>query len=60
MTGFLTFLTTSYIKYRIDQMPVNYINSVTGERLAVDYLDTASNRAIDTGTESELGGFSTR
>lgn len=55
--AFATFATTSYIKYRVDQMPVNYINSVTGETLVMGYVDT-SNRAIDTGSESELGGFS--
>ena len=56
-TSLATLATTSYIKYRVDQMPVNYINSVTGERLIVNYLDTADN-PISLGKEVELGGFS--
>jgi len=55
--AFLTFATLNYIKYRVDQMPVNYINIVTGERLIVNYLDTADN-PISLGKEVELGGFS--
>ena len=56
-TSFLTFATVSYIKYRVDQMPVSYINLVTGERLTVSYLDT-NNQVIRLGQEVELGGFS--
>ncbi|WP_151798750.1 Csu type fimbrial protein [Acinetobacter bereziniae] len=56
-SGFLTILTVSYIKYRVDQMPVNYINSVNGERITVNYLDTANN-PISLGSERELGGLS--
>lgn len=56
-TSFLTVATTSYIKYRVDQMPVSYKNAGTGEVLTVDYLDT-NNKAISLGKEVELGGFS--
>jgi spore coat protein U-like protein len=57
-SGFLTILTVSHIKYRVDQMPVNYINNVTGERLTVNYLDSA-NTPISLGREDGgLGGLS--
>jgi len=37
-------------------MPANYINSVTGERLIVNYLDTNSN-PINVGQERDLSSF---
>lgn len=46
----------TYLKYRVDQMPANYINSVTGERLTVNYLDTNSN-PINVGQERDLSSF---
>lgn len=46
----------TYLKYRVDQMPANYINSVTGERLIVNYLDTNSN-PINVGQERDLSSF---
>ncbi|MFW1747759.1 spore coat protein U domain-containing protein [Acinetobacter guillouiae] len=52
----LAALNTTYLKYRVDQMPINYINSVTGERLIVNYLDTNSN-PISVGQERDLSGF---
>lgn len=55
--AFLTVLTTNYLYYRIDQMPVNYINNATGERITVNYLDT-NNNVIKVGSERDLGGFS--
>lgn len=53
----LTIFTTSYIKYKIVEIPKNYINSVTGEQLTVSYLDT-SDKPLSDGSERELGGFS--
>ncbi|WP_151812375.1 Csu type fimbrial protein [Acinetobacter bereziniae] len=55
--AFATFATLNYIKYRVDLMPVNYKNSVTGESLTVNYLDAANN-SISLGNEVNLGGFS--
>ncbi|MGE8531827.1 MAG: spore coat U domain-containing protein [Acinetobacter guillouiae] len=55
--AFLTLLTSNYLYYRIDQMPVNYINNATGERLTVNYLDT-DNNSITVGSGRDLGGFS--
>jgi spore coat protein U-like protein len=54
--AFLTLLTNNYLYYRIDQMPVSYINSVTGERITVNYLDSANN-PISVGSGRDLGGF---
>ncbi|WP_327858331.1 spore coat U domain-containing protein [Acinetobacter guillouiae] len=56
-TSLATLATTSYIKYRVDQMPVNYINSATGERLIVNYLDT-NDKAIGLGNEVDMSSFS--
>ena len=47
----------TYLKYRVDQMPINYINSGTGESLTVDYLDT-NNKAIGLGKEVDMSAFS--
>jgi spore coat protein U-like protein len=47
----------TYLKYRVDQMPVNYINSGTSESLTVDYLDT-NNKAIGLGKEVDMSSFS--
>ncbi|MBP2545007.1 Csu type fimbrial protein [Acinetobacter guillouiae] len=56
-SGFsLALANTTYLKYRVDQMPANYINSVTGERLTVNYLDTNSN-PITVGQERDLSSF---
>lgn len=56
-SGFsLAALNTTYLKYRVDQMPVHYINNVTGERLTVNYLDTNSNR-ITVGQEIDMSSF---
>jgi len=56
-SGFsLAALNTTYLKYRVDQMPANYINSVTGERLTVNYLDTNSN-PITVGQERDMSSF---
>lgn len=56
-SGFsLAALNITYLKYRVDQMPANYINSVTGERLNVNYLDTNSN-PITVGQERDLSSF---
>lgn len=52
----LAALNTTYLKYRVDQMPVNYINSVTGERLTVNYLDT-NNNPINVGQERDMSSF---
>ncbi|WP_434278005.1 Csu type fimbrial protein [Acinetobacter sp. CE-15] len=57
-SGFgLVFSSIYYIKYRVDQMPINYINSVTGERLTVNYLDT-KNEAITLGQEVDMSTYS--
>ncbi|MCS4299132.1 MULTISPECIES: spore coat U domain-containing protein [Acinetobacter] len=56
-SGFsLAFANMTYLKYRVDQMPVNYINSVTGERLIVNYLDT-NNNPITLGQERDMSSF---
>lgn len=56
-SGFsLAALNNTYLKYRVDQMPINYINSVTGERLTVNYLDTNSN-PITIGKEKDMSTF---
>lgn len=56
-TSFATLATTSYIKYRVDQMPVNYKNAGTGETLTVNYLDT-NNQTISQGREVDISSFS--
>lgn len=56
-TSFATLATTSYIKYRVDQMPVNYKNAGTGETLKVNYLDT-NNQTISQGREVDISSFS--
>jgi len=53
----LAFANITYLKYRVDQIPVNYINSVTGERLTINYLDTNKN-PINLGKEVEMNTFS--
>ena len=56
-SGFsLALANMTYLKYRVDQMPINYINSATGERLVVNYLDTNSN-PINAGQERDLSTF---
>lgn len=56
-SGFsLALANMTYLKYRVDQMPINYINSATGERLVVNYLDT-NNNPINAGQERDLSTF---
>lgn len=53
----LAALNNTYLKYRVDQMPVSYKNAGTGEVLTVDYLDT-NNKAISLGKEIDMSSFS--
>ena len=53
----LAALNTTYLMYRVDQIPVNYTNSVTDESLTVSYLDT-NNKAIGVGKEIDMSTFS--
>lgn len=53
----LAALNTTYLMYRVDQIPVNYTNSGTGESLTVSYLDT-NNKAIGVGKEIDMSTFS--
>ncbi|EPG40842.1 Csu type fimbrial protein [Acinetobacter colistiniresistens] len=43
----------TYLKYRVDQMPVNYVNSQTGDTLTANYLDT-DNKPITRGREVDM------
>lgn len=52
----LAALNNTYLKYRVDQMPVSYKNAGTGEVLTVDYLDT-NNKAISLGKEVDMSSF---
>lgn len=56
-SGFsLAFANMTYLKYRVDQIPANYINSATGERLTVNYLDT-NDKVIARGNEVDMSTF---
>lgn len=52
----MAFANMTYLKYRVDQMPVSYINNGTGETLTVNYLDTNS-KAISQGNEVDMSTF---
>lgn len=52
-----TLFTRSYLYYRINEMPLSYTNSMTGEQITVKYLDSANNE-ISKGSGRDLGGFS--
>jgi spore coat protein U-like protein len=56
-TGFsLAALNTTYLKYKVSQIPESYKNSVTGEQLTVSYLDT-NNNPIRINQEVDLSTF---
>ncbi|MCT9977805.1 spore coat U domain-containing protein [Acinetobacter sp. I-MWF] len=52
----LAFANMTYLKYRVNQIPDNYVNSLTGETLIVNYLDT-NNQAISLGKEIDMSTF---
>ena len=52
----MAFANMTYLKYRVDQIPDNYVNSLTGETLFVNYLDT-NNQAIGLGKEIDMSTF---